>query len=1098
MANQTITTAVNYDSATISGLLDGESITINGGALTIDADTRWNQQNAVFGIVGLSSTLGGSVLIDGSQVWEVPFASSSGNVPTQAALGSNAVTGGTSGATGELTRVWAAGSFDPATAGGAMPAAGYIKLRSKTGNFQAGETITLPGGATIVATNAGKRGAIQVVARTIGDTSRSMVVPRLASCIVNGDWYELGTTNGADNQTFTLPVREELGGIQIETAPGSGVYEWYSNAGDTWNGHFYINENLTITNGTLTRGAVSAFPYPAAERLRETAVAGVHSAAFALGGYTTSFPSGAMKVSARLKQDTRRYVVVQFATNGSADRYGVLVDLAAGTIIATPTVGSPTGTSSSITSLGGGLYEVQVTINHTGAGQTGQVTVATSDSATPTYTNGLPTFTGNAAEGVYIALSRVEMATFSFIPTDVRGKFCGVDPIAGTVQLALRGANNSGFKPPSGCKVRIPNVFLSTVTPADHFAPMIISQNTRYYFQAGVSGGPTIKGAVMNWFNTGTAIFSDSCTTQSVQSTVVTSIANVCIGIGLSFSSGNALNITGGFSGSITDSRFVRRQSSVLGVTTSTNLAFQRCRFDVIANFFGISQRTSASQITTASLGVSNFVFEDCESLNGVITVPAGFSNGAFKNLKYADVMTGGTPAIGSQAINSQGTNMSLDGFSAFGGLANIHPYSAIVTVSGYYFDLSVANIGTPTAPYDCGSVNPMGLVINGGSGSNTTLRRIYTVNNRTGIVGFTTGAPLFEMFDVWGTGSQFIDLNGPSITSRGGRYSNLRRGFSACSGTHWDDAYNSTTTGRITVMANEPTAVSASQLSATFGTGAGYTGSGTIVLPNLTDELVWTSPYRFYGHTAFGGGGSCGGTEVQNLIWEYKIDTGSGFGGTWTFLANTVRTAGGSPADGATTVTMNSSDRAALTRQPQIGDYVQHSNFRLPQNTTITNIVGDVITVSSPFVSSILGPNGTISFSPVNVAVSPTNGYLLQIRCRAIVAAAGTLTSGFSAGIQTNATDQQIPHPLPGSLVNITNLVPQSRVKVTRVDTGALLQQASCGAGTILNFGFQYTGSVVIEARNASAATAYKPWLTQVFISSVLPTSVVALQEID
>ncbi len=51
MANQTITTGtpaspINYDDALISGLLDGESITINGGALKIDADTQINQQAA--------------------------------------------------------------------------------------------------------------------------------------------------------------------------------------------------------------------------------------------------------------------------------------------------------------------------------------------------------------------------------------------------------------------------------------------------------------------------------------------------------------------------------------------------------------------------------------------------------------------------------------------------------------------------------------------------------------------------------------------------------------------------------------------------------------------------------------------------------------------------------------------------------------------------------------------------------------------------------------------------------------------------------------------------------------------------------------------
>ena len=147
MANQTVTTAVNYDSAAISGLLNGETITINGGTCTIDADVRWNQQAAVLGAVTISSSLGGSLVVDGTKIWEIPFSASSGNVPTQNALGSNGVTGGTSGATGELTRVWATGSLTPATAGAAMPATGFIKLRTKTGTFQAGETITLPGGA---------------------------------------------------------------------------------------------------------------------------------------------------------------------------------------------------------------------------------------------------------------------------------------------------------------------------------------------------------------------------------------------------------------------------------------------------------------------------------------------------------------------------------------------------------------------------------------------------------------------------------------------------------------------------------------------------------------------------------------------------------------------------------------------------------------------------------------------------------------------------------------------------------------------------------------------------------------------------------------
>jgi hypothetical protein len=678
--------------------------------------------------------------------------------------------------------------------------------------------------------------------------------------------------------------------------------------------------------------------------------------------------------------------------------------------------------------------------------------------------NGLPSFTGNASEGVNIALSRLEMATFSFIPTDVRGKHCGVDPIAGTVQLALRGANNSGFKPPSGCKVRIPNVFLSTTTPVDSAAPMLTALNTRYYFQSG-NPGPTIKGAVLNWFNVGNTVISDSCSTQFIGST---SIANCCVGVGLIASASVALAFANAFAGGATDSRFTRRSNTVVfNAAATTNVEFRRCRFDLIARWQGLSQRqtTGPGQFVTVNLGMSNFVFEDCEVINGQTTIGAGNSNGLIKNFKYADVMTGSTPAVASSAILAQGTNMEIDGFSSLGGLPNVHPYDQILNLAvtgGYYTNLSIANIGTPSAPYDSGTVNPMGYILNGFSGSKATLRRIYTTNNRIGPVAFTTSAPLFEMFDVWATGSQFTDLSGPSITSRGGRWSNFRRGFLGANGTHWDDAYNSDTTGRITVMANEPTALSSSQFSATFGIGSGYTGSGQIVLSRLTDEAVWTSPYRFYGHTAFGGGGSCGGTGTQNLIWEYKINTGSGFGESWMFLANTVRTVG-NPANGATTVTMDAADRAALTRQPQIGDFIQHSTFRLPQDTTITDIVGNVITVSNPFVVSPLSASGTISFSPVNVAVSPTNGYLLQIRCRPTLAAAGTLTTGFSAGIQTNATDQQIPHPLPGTNLTFTGLPPGTEVRVYRTSDSVELDGTDAIPGSTFTYSYEYIADTPI-----------------------------------
>jgi hypothetical protein len=375
-------------------------------------------------------------------------------------------------------------------------------------------------------------------------------------------------------------------------------------------------------------------------------------------------------------------------------------------------------------------------------------------------------------------------------------------------------------------------------------------------------------------------------------------------------------------------------------------------------------------------------------------------------------------------------------------------------------------------------------------------MRRCYVDNLRQGVVNLLTAAPVVNLFDVWGGGTTPQSITTANVIARGGKWTNARGGSQGNSGSHWDDAYNSSTTGLITIMANEPTTASAAQCSATLGLGSGFNGSGSMIISRLTDVVAWTTPLKMYGHNFLAGGCALAGTDCQNLIFEYKIDTGSGYGGSWAFLANAVRRASGGTS-GTNTVTVTTADRTALTRQPQIGDFVQSGTFKLPANTTVTNVSGDIITCSNNFTGN-LASNEFVTFSPVNVAVSAANGYSLQVRTYPTAAAATTLLTAFSIGTQTDAPAQQIQHPLPGSLVNITNLVPQTRVKVTRVDTGALLQQASCGAGTTLNFDFQYTGSVAIEARNASGNPAYKPWITQVSISPSAAVSVVALQDSD
>lgn len=232
MANVTVTTPLNHDDAAAAALLNGDDYIINGGALTINSDVRWGQNAAFPGNLSISATLGGSVLIDGRDVWWMAYDAPTGNVPSLGTQGVQNCTGGTSGATGEFLGIFTALGVAPSAAGGAMPTTGFIKFRSKVGTFVDNEVVTLPGGATLTVNSAtgGQRGWIHIV----GEEQQTITVPRLGLFQTRGDWFELGTTNGADDQTFQYPVLDCCPAIQIETAPGSGLYEWYINAGSRW------------------------------------------------------------------------------------------------------------------------------------------------------------------------------------------------------------------------------------------------------------------------------------------------------------------------------------------------------------------------------------------------------------------------------------------------------------------------------------------------------------------------------------------------------------------------------------------------------------------------------------------------------------------------------------------------------------------------------------------------------------------------------------------------------------------------------------------------------------------------------------------------
>ena len=201
----------------------GDTYNTNGWLLTIDQDSRVgaNQTTgATLGSITVNATKGGGLLIDGTGIWMIPYTGGSGNVPAW----NTAITNGSG--TGKLIAVHASLTSNSTATGSAMPATGFIRVKQKSGAYTAGALT----GITATASDAGRVGWLEVV----GDEAATINANRLGTVDITGEWYALGTTSGAANQTLQVPnngVQRYVAGVFIEKTAGLEDYEFYPNAG---------------------------------------------------------------------------------------------------------------------------------------------------------------------------------------------------------------------------------------------------------------------------------------------------------------------------------------------------------------------------------------------------------------------------------------------------------------------------------------------------------------------------------------------------------------------------------------------------------------------------------------------------------------------------------------------------------------------------------------------------------------------------------------------------------------------------------------------------------------------------------------------------
>jgi hypothetical protein len=805
MANQTITADTNYDDASISGLANGENVACNGGVLTLDSDIRHAQQAAVVGSMDISATLGGGILIDGTKVWQIEFDARTGNVPTLGTVGTQNCTGGTSGATGEFLGVWATYPAIPLTAGTAIPASGLVKFRSKVGTFLDNEVVTLPGGATVTINSAtgGRRSWIEIAA----ESGNNPAIPRLGSLVTQGDWFELGTTNGADDQTFDIPVLDSLPAFWMETSVGSGVYEKWLNAGCKW-------------------------------------------------GTTTQF----------VATDLRGKYFGQWREQaGNATNASAVVTMAstAGFNVRGPVQNTNTATAATLVD---GVCINSIVAN---------TSVTLSSNATAT-----------------------AAVTFRSIDTKVT--------------IARRASNSCGFKPISGLRVRIPNVWLSNTNTQNYAANVLHATSaSRYEITAAAAGVIDIKNCVCNWYlnipncySLNVENFAQGCAGTTLfnigNSPTLNTITNAAWGIeGLL--AANPIAVNNAFAGAtFTDCRASRAWGGDNGAGTTTTgtscMSFSDSANITLIDCQAEQFESSNGTTTHANTDKRNIVFTRVAgiTLTRPVCIGGEFNFADASNIAVTDPVWGDnlstttetTNGLSVAAFSSFSSGCFWTGLEWFGGgtIPNIHPYDYLFVLSSQCFNNRFRNIGTPAVPLVIGT-NATAGICSVGQSTDNEFNRIYIDNHRSALANVSSSAYRTRVDNCWGGAGigGYIPSNDTRL--RGVRETMFTTGTNAIYGAHWADMFTGTTTGRLVIAGNEPSTASAAQCYITAGTPL-FTGNGNVSMPTTGDQLVWEMDYLMLGYTAFANiAPTITGTLTTNIAEDFQWSTGGAWNGTWLTL---------------------------------------------------------------------------------------------------------------------------------------------------------------------------------------------------------------------
>lgn len=631
----------------------------------------------------------------------------------------------------------------------------------------------------------------------------------------------------------------------------------------------------------------------------------------------------------------------------------------------------------------------------------------------------------------------------AFIPanhgTDIRNTFVCMET-TGSVRIGHNGTSACGYVPPSGRKVRVPNVFgrqtlaasrnLNTIPSATAVTrPEIITINAgvvslSYFmndwycrmqqaFSVKLWHFITFDYVILAETSSTIDLFNGGCGASQAIAAIVLALTSCISG------------------GSIVDWRCERvnatANSPAAVLTSCVGQVFTRMEFGITTNARlggGAIQATLCDSLS----------FFDCKTTNNGFLLTTN-TNIVMDGYDHCDRYIGSTTAVtGVYAITvaSFCANILMRGvtFGRKGAITLNHPYLGILNVTQSK-GIKLRECGIRTAFLNGGATNGMAYIyVSGGSNSDVKIQQVYALPLRTNLIS-TTNSDVNCVYE-----HLYGDYTWPLIPVElssyykncGGAVSVV--GQASVYGTYFYDAFSADTVGKLMLAFNESTASTAPYFTLVSGTPK-FTSAGNLVMITLGDEYVIEQNYFTLGHTALANVAPVvTGTNVTysaNARWGnhdiyYQIDTGNGFGGTW-------------------------------------------------KNLTAALLSAETIT--------------------------PTVGFRLKFRFVCAVASTTNLLTYITITTTSTVAAQANLYPLDTGIVTVTGLVSGTRVKATKISDGTVLFNGAESSGSV-SFTTPYIGAISIEARKASGAPYYQPWVTQVTSTANTTVTTTALQQLD